>query len=161
MKQSSNLWSLHKGGFARAGLNAQRMPYKIIRSTANNGSRFALISMSSRVGKAGGRHMNQNVILLGLHRGFLARTGLVAKRTHQLACSLVGFAWPRSRTTNNAAAIGRRLHSKNSSHRPRKHGTVPSGLQVSSSKVGPHGAKFPGVQDVPQWLGSCFAHPCT
>ena len=60
---------------------------------------------------------------------------------------------------NDVAAVARCLRSKNSSHRPEEHGAAPSGLQVGSSEVGPHGAKRPGVLDVPKWFGSCFAHP--
>ena len=63
--------------------------------------------------------------------------------------------------TITAAAIARCLRSKNGGNRPGERGAVPSGLQVSSSKISPHGAMLPGVLGVPKWLRSRFAHPCT
>ena len=43
-----------------------------IRSAANQGSMVALNFRVRREGRAGGRNMNQNNILLGLHTGGLA-----------------------------------------------------------------------------------------
>ena len=63
--------------------------------------------------------------------------------------SFAHFSRPRDRVANDVAAVARCLRSKNSSHRPKEHGAFPSGLQVGSSKVSPHGAKRPRVLDVP------------